>query len=429
MADESRPAPASESAPRAFTQTAESPFPQLDDWSQMTEAEANLSYAMTRRNELSGGTRTVREFEDRWRRETGLTYAITTFNGSSALLSAYFGLGVGPGDEVICPTYTWICSIGPALLLGARPVFAESDPKTMLLDPADVRRRITPRTRAIVAVHLWGNVCDLDALMAISRETGVPVIEDCSHAHGASYRGKPIGTIGQVGAWSLQGSKAVSAGEGGVLATNDVDVFERACIVGQCNRVVGLDLVTAKYAELQPLGLGMKLRSHPIGIGIAGIQLDKLAELNAKRGAYVEEVEAGLEKIPGVEPVKVVDGAQRGGYYAFPVHHAPEEHGDVPTAEFIEAIRAQGVPARPSGYGMLHDLPLFARGFDVFTRNRGPLGADYPGYRHGDFPVTEKMHERLVFLPVLSNPAPGAAEFVLTALRKAVDQVCRPALV
>src|SRR5262249_25745832 len=341
------------SAP-VFVQTAASPFPTLEDWSQMTEAEAQLAYAMIRRNELSGGTRTVREFEDRWRALTGLNYAITTFNGSSALLSAYFGLGVGPGDEVICPTYTWICSIGPALLLGAPPVFCESDPTTMLLDPADVRRRITPRTRAIVAVHLWGNVCDLDALTTISRETGIPIIEDCSHAHGATYRGKPIGTLGQVGCWSLQGSKAVSAGEGGVLATNDVDVFERACIVGQCNRVVGLDLITAKYADLQPLGMGMKLRSHPLGIGIAGLQLGKLDGLNERRGAYVAEVEAGLSKIPGVRAVRVVDGGQRGGYYGFPIHHVPEELDDVSTTDFINAIREEGVPAEPTGYGLLH---------------------------------------------------------------------------
>ena len=415
-------------AARVFVQTARSDFPSLDDWSQMTEAEAQVAYEMTRRNELSGGTQTVRDFESRWREWSGLKHAITTCNGSSALYSAYFGLGVGPGDEVICPTYTWICSIGPSLLLGARPVFAESDPATMMLDPADVRRRITPKTRAIVAVHLWGNVCDMDALMKVSAETGVPVIEDCSHAHGATYRGRPVGSFGQVACWSLQGSKPVSAGEGGVLATDDVEVFERACLVGQCNRVVGLDLVTAKYAELQPLGLGMKLRSHPIAIGIAGVQLDRLGELNARRTAYVEEVEAGLERIPGLAPVEVYDGAKRAGFYGFPVHHRPEEQGAT-TAEFMAAVQAEGVPVRPSGYGVLHNLPLFAKGFDVFTRNRGPLGEGYRGYRPGDFPVTEKMVERLVFLPVLSNPAPEAAGVLLGALQRAAEQVRRPALV
>lgn len=412
-------------APQVFVQTAQSPFPQLDDWMQMTEAEARLAYEMTLRNELSGGTPVVREFERRWREWTGLRYAITTCNGSAALYSAFFGVGVGPGDEVICPTYTWICSIGPALLLGARPVFCESDPESMLLDPEDVRRRITPRTRAIVAVHLWGNVCDMDALMQISRETGVPVIEDCSHAHGATYRGRIVGSIGAAGCWSLQGSKAMSAGEGGVLATDDVDIFERACLVGQCNRVVGLDLVTARYAELQPLGLGMKLRSHPLGIGIASIQFERLPELNRRRGAYIAEVEAGLADIPGLRPVKVYPGVERGGFYGFPIHHVPEEMGGASTDAFIAAVRAQGVPARRSGYGLLHELPLFAKGFDIFTRNRGPLCGDYRGYRRGDSPRTERMLERLVFLPVLSNPKPGAASFVLAALRRAAEQVAR----
>lgn len=410
---------------QAFVQTAGSPLPELDDWQQMTNAEARIAYEMTLRNELSGGTPTVREFEARWREWVGTRYAITTFNGSSALYSAFFGLGVGPGDEVICPTYTWICSIGPALLLGARPVFCESDPESMLLDPADVRRRITPRTRAIVAVHLWGNVCDMDELMRISRETGVPVVEDCSHSHGATYKGRVVGSIGNVGCWSMQGSKALSAGEGGMLATNDVEVFERACLVGQCNRVVGLDLVTAKYAELQPLGLGMKLRSHPLGIGIASVQFERLAELNARRGAYVAAVEAGLAAIPGVRPVRVNEGVGRGGYYGFPIHHVPEEQGGATTAEFVDALKAEGVPARPSGYTLIHEQPLFAKGFDIFTRGRGPLGGDYPGYRRGDFPRTEKMVEHLVFLPVLSNPAPEAPRVLLNAIRGAAEKVMR----
>jgi dTDP-4-amino-4,6-dideoxygalactose transaminase len=416
------------SGPQVFTQTATSLFPTLDDWSQMTEAEARVAYEMAKRNELSGGTQTVRDFESRWREWTGLQYAITTFNGSASLYSAYFGLGVGPGDEVICPTYTWICTIGPALLLGARPVFAESDPESMMVDPEDVRRRITPNTRAIVVVHLWGNVCDMDRIMAISRETGIPVIEDCSHAHGATYKGRPVGTYGHVACWSLQGSKPVSAGEGGVLATNDVEIFERACLVGQCNRVVGLDLVTARYAELQPLGLGMKMRSHPIGIGIAGVQLDKLDELNRRRTAYVEQIEAGLKEVPGLRPMKVYDGARRAGFYGFPVHHVPEEQGGASTADYIAAVEAAGVPTRPSGYGLLHELPLFAKGFDVFTRNRGPLGEGYRGYRRGDFPRTERMHERLVFLPVLSNPDPSAAGVVVEALKRAAEAVRQPAL-
>ena len=403
-----------------FIQTAFPEQPDLDQWQQITKDEAQLVYDMTLKNELSGGTPVVREFEQKWRDWTGLSYSITTMNGSSALYCAYFGLGVGPGDEVICPAYTWICTIAPALFLGARPVFVESDPQTLQIDPEDIKRKITDKTKAIVVVHLWGNVCDMDKIMAISQETGVPILEDCSHAHGAMYDNRIVGSIGHVGAWSLQGSKPVSAGEGGMLATNDPEIFERACLAGQVNRMGGLDLVTRKYTELQPLGLGMKFRAHPLGIGIANIQFDKLKALNERRKMYVEGVEKALETIPGLSPVKVYLKAERGGFYAFPVLHDPKVHNGLSTAQLIEAIRNEGLAASSSPYTLLHRLPLFANGFDMFTQNRGPLCGDYSGNHEGDFPKTEERFNNLVFLPILSDPVPGAVEKVSDMLRRAL---------
>ncbi|MEO2003109.1 MAG: DegT/DnrJ/EryC1/StrS family aminotransferase, partial [Candidatus Poribacteria bacterium] len=307
--------------------------------------------------------------------------------------------------------------------LMAKPVFCESDPYTLLIDPEDVRRRITPRTKAILAVHLWGNVCDMDALMEISRETGVPIIEDCSHSHGATYKGRPCGSIGQVGAWSLQGSKPVSGGEGGVVATSDVTVFERACLVGQVNRVVGLDLVTDTHAHLQPLGLGIKFRAHPLGIGIAAVQMAKLDELNARRSGYIEAVEAGLADLPGVDPMGITPGAERGGFYGFFVRYDADRANGLPVDRFIAALREEGLGARGNGYPLLHTLPLFADGFDIFTEGRGPLctpemGGDYEGYSDGDFPVTEEAVSQLVFLPVLSDPVEAAPQRTLDALGK-----------
>jgi dTDP-4-amino-4,6-dideoxygalactose transaminase len=381
---------------------------------------------MTLRNELSGGTPVVREFEQMWRERHNTRFAVSVVNGTAAIHSAMFGLGVGPGDEVICPTYTWICSISPALMLFAKPVFCESNPRTLLIDPEDARRRITERTKAIVAVHLWGNVCDMDALMKLSEETGVPIIEDCSHAHGAMYKGRPCGGIGHVGAWSLQGSKPVSGGEGGMIATNDVEIFERACLIGQVNRVAGLDLVTDKYKHLQPLGLGIKFRAHPLGIGIASVQMKKLDLLNARRRAYIQTVEAGLTDIRGVKPVEKYEGAEPAGFYGFPIHYIPEEMGGLSKDGFIDALRKEGLRAGGNGYPLLHTLPLFAKGFDIFTRGRGPLctpemGGDYQGYKPGDFPVTEKACSRLVFLPVLSAPVEDAAKQTLAAIRKVAD--------
>ena len=405
-----------------FTQTGASSYPELDKWQQVGEEEARVAYEMTLRNELSGGTPVVREFEKSWRQWTGSKYAITVGNGTMALYSAFFGIGLGPGDEFICPTYTWIATVSAGIMLGARPVFCESDPESMVLDPEDVRRRITDKTKAIAAVHLWGNVCDMGALLQISRETGIPIVEDCSHAHGAKYGGRIAGALGKVGCWSLQGSKAVSAGEGGVLGTDAVDLFERACVMGQVNRLGGVDLATPRYESLQPFGIGMKTRAHPLGIGIAAVQLRKLPELNAKRGGFIEAVEAGLAGVRGIKPVKVYEGAERGGFYGFPMLHVPEESG-VTTEAFIAALNTEGLPVKGNPYPPLHTLSMFRDGFDLFTGTRCGLSTDYAGYKAGDLPATEEMVRRLLFLPVLSDPVDGAADRVVEAIRRAASRL------
>lgn len=434
-----------------FEISEETPFPKLDQWRQITEAEAQIAYEMTLRNELSSKSPIVQEFEKIWRERHQTQFALSLSNGTAALHSAMFGLGVGPGDEVICPTYTWMGSITPALMLNARPVFCEVDPKTLVIDVDDVRQRVTTRTKAIVAVHLWGNVCDMGALMVLSEETGVPVIEDCSHAHGASYKGKPCGSIGHAGAWSLQGSKAVSAGEGGMLATNDITVFERACLLGQVNRAINsigdpvLDPSALNYPYLPPMGLGVKYRAHPLAIGIASVQLQKLDELNANRRAYIEEIRDGLQDIPGVSSIERYEGGEPAAFFGFPIHYREEEMHGLSAPVFAHALRKEGVlannnpyplmvgdgvpvfsgslPTNSNPYPLLHTLPLFMKGLDVFTNGRGSLctsemGGDYEGYAAGDLPTTEKVCSQLVFLPLLTEPVSEAAERILLAIRK-----------
>ena len=432
-----------------FEKTPDAPYPKLDRWHQVTEEEAQVVYEMTLRNELSGVSATVQEFEQTWRDRHQTRFALSLTNGTAALHSAMFGLGVGPGDEVICPTYTWMGSITPALTLMAKPVFCEVDPRTLLIDVDDVRRRITPRTKAIVAVHLWGNVCDMDALMALSAETGVPVIEDCSHAHGASYKGIPCGRIGQAGAWSLQGSKPISGGEGGMLATNDVSVFERACLLGQVNRpatVLGETVEGLRYAHLPPMGLGVKFRAHPLAIGIASVQLKKLDTLNANRRAYIQEISNGLREIPGVSPIETYPGAEPAGFFGFPIHYRAEEMHGLPAPVFADALRKEGVlannnpyplvvgdgvpvfsgsrfPTNSNPYPLLHTLPLFTQGLDMYTEGRGVLctndtSGEFETYRPGDLPVTEKTCSHLIFLPLLTEPVAGAVSGILEAIRK-----------
>ena len=431
-----------------FKQTRDVPYPKLDEWAQITEEEAQIVYEMTLRNELSGASPTVQAFEQVWCERHQTQFALSLTNGTAALHSAMFGLGVGPGDEVICPTYTWMGSITPALTLMATPVFCEVDPKTLLIDVEDVRQRITSKTKAIVVVHLWGNVCDMDALMALSEETGVPIIEDCSHAHGASYKGAPCGSIGHVGAWSLQGNKPISGGEGGMLATNDVAIFERACLLGQVNRppnVEGAAAEALQYTHLPPMGLGVKFRAHPLAIGIASVQLKKLDALNAGRRAYIQEISDGLQEISGVSPIETYEGSEPAGFYGFPVHYHKEETHGLPAPLFAEALRKEGVlannnpypllvgngvplfsgslPTNSNPYPLLHTLPLFTHGLDIYMNSRGSLcpadiGGTFKGYTAGDLPVTEKACSQLIFLPLLTKPVAGAASGILTAMRK-----------
>ncbi len=430
-----------------FERTPETPYPKLDRWSQMTETEAQLAYEMTRRNELSGASPTVQKFEKMWCERHQTKFAISLVNGTAAIHSAMFGLGVGPGDEVICPTYTWMGSITPAVTLMAKPVFCEVNPRTLLIDVDDVKRRITNKTKAIVAVHLWGNVCDMDALMGLSKVTKIPIIEDCSHAAGASYKGKPCGSIGHAGGWSLQSSKPVSAGEGGVLATNDASLFERACLLGQVNRTINIPEAERKHRDIPLLGLGVKFRAHPLAIGIAGVQMQKLDALNAKRGAYIQAISNGLRDFPGINPVETHHGAEPGGFFGFPLHYNADELHGLPASSFADALRKEGVLANnnpypavvgdgmpvfsgslstnSNPYPLLHTLPPFSQGLDIYTRRRGSLctsdiGGDYRGYTEGDFPVTERACSQLVFLPMLTEPVPHAVEGILTAIQKIV---------
>jgi dTDP-4-amino-4,6-dideoxygalactose transaminase len=176
-----------------------------------------------------------------------------------------------------------------------------------------------------------------------------------------------------------------------------------------------------EHAIHQPLGLGMKLRAHPLGIAIAGIQLEKLAALNLRRRAYVEQIEAGLQGLSGLRAVERYPGSQPGGFYGLPVVY---EHPGRTTAEFIGNLNRAGIPAAPAdSYPLLHRLPLFAQGYDLFTRNRGPLGGDYPGYSEGDFPRTEALHRCLVFLPVLSDAAPGATDRIIEVISRVARQL------
>ncbi|MFW5866842.1 MAG: DegT/DnrJ/EryC1/StrS family aminotransferase [Armatimonadota bacterium] len=291
----------------------------------------------------------------------GTRYALAHNTGTGALYGALFGVGVGEGDEVICPTVTYWASAVPVLTLRGSVVFADIEQDTLCIDPEDVRRKISDRTKAIVAVHLGGHPCDMDALMAISDETGIPVIEDVSHAHGALYKGRLLGSIGQVSAMSLMAGKALPTSEGGMLCTDDREIYERAIVFGHYGRIANTCTIE-KYREMAGLAVGgQKFRMNGFSAVIAQVQLEKYPGVLEDKKRSSELWWSLLEDVPGIVPhMPKWEDSTLGGWYAPRGIYDPDEApAKLPLKAFARAVRAEGSVCHPGGYHLLHRHPVF----------------------------------------------------------------------
>lgn len=361
---------------------------------------------------LPDGSGIIEAFERSWAERFGVRHALLQNSGTSTIHSALFAVGVRPGDEVIVPGYTWITSVTPILAAGGTPVFCEIDPKTLCLDPEDVARRITPRTRAVIVIHLWGNVAPMDAIMKLAKEHGIAVIEDCSHAHGAMYDGRPVGSIGDVGCFSMQGSKVIYAGEAGVITTNSDACFKRIAVLGHQGRVRRL-IDDPAYLGAE-IGLGFKYRVHPLAVALAFPQLETLDRLNAARGDSVRRLDDGLGALPGLTTVRPVPKAVRGGFYEYRILYNQEEVG-VPKARILEALVAEGVPAYTCRYPLVHQVPVM---------RRDAPSTHFEGVREADLrdpvslPVTEDTYDRLIGLPPYSGDDKAPIDQYIAAFAK-----------
>src|SRR5215213_9679655 len=209
------------------------------------------------------------ELERAFAAHMGVPYAVAVSAGTAALMCGQAGVGIGPGDEVIVPAYTWIATASSVALMGAVPIIAEVD-ETLTLDPADVARKITPRTKAIIPVHMRGAPAQMDELLALARERGLRVIEDVAQADGGSYRGRRLGTLGDVGCFSLQFNKIITCGEGGVVVTSDESIYKRALMLndtvgGLRNKIPAEDIL-----------VGMNFRMPELAGAVALVQLGRL---------------------------------------------------------------------------------------------------------------------------------------------------------
>jgi perosamine synthetase len=395
-------------------------------WRQVRISDIWPIFTAVRRdiNTLAKGEGAIAEFEKKFAQLVDTKYALAMNSGTASLHSAYFAAGVKPGTEVIVPGYTFFATAAPILQCGGRPVFCDVNPDTLLADPDDVERRITPRTRAICVVHLWGNPAPMDRFADIARRHNLALIEDCSHAHGALFQGRPVGSWGHIGCFSLQGPKAVSAGEGGIAVTNDPVLFDRMLALGHYGRMK--DGQAKKTFDTDFLTLGAKYRPHLYGIYLALGSLSRLKELNRLRQRNYDILCSELADCEAIQPVKTTPEATRGGFLEFIVRYTPEKAGNWSVSQFIEAAKAEGVPVSKERYArlgkrkrMLSETPIFS------TLDGSTLGGFLPTSpdfqpNPDDLPVVSTLSQRLMTLPAFAKVSEQYVRDCAAALKKVV---------
>lgn len=402
-----------------------------EGWERPIDREKALVTDLLEEGAISGAGRGLpREFEREFREYTGAEYCVTVNHGSTALESAFYSVGVGPGDEVITPTIGYIGAYAGALHLGARPVFCEIDPETLLPDPDDVEARITDRTAAIAVTHWNGRVCDMDALREIGERYDVPIVEDAAHAHASRWRGEHIGSVGDIACYSLQGvvphGKPLAGGEGGILTTNVREYYERHLSYCHLHRSgVNDELTREPYDCLDYELLGQKYRAHPLSLAIASVGLESLEYRSERRLAYRDALFERLEDVPGVRPVWPYEHSETDGLYGgLKVVVQPSEL-DASPAEFVAALEAEGAPVRGPGFSYVEHLrTIFREGYDLWGRGRSPIQGEFCGlppyeaYEEGDFPVSEDLHERVVTVGSYIEPEAGFVDQLADAFEK-----------
>lgn len=377
---------------------------------------------------IGGPTGVIGEFEAAFAQMTGSGYALAMNNGTATLHSAYFAVGVKPGDEVLLPAYTWHASATPIIHCAATPVFCDILPEALTIDPDDIERRITERTRALCVVHVFGNVCDMDRICDICTRHGISLIEDASHAHGAMWKGKPVGSFGAVGCFSMQGAKAVSGGEAGVAVTDDPDLLDRMVLLGHFGRprMGGVDVVN----QIGDMSLGAKYRAHPWAIAMAHVGLKRLPELNERRTANYEFLNDQLRDCPGIEVIDALPGASRAAYLEYKFKLSRQAIQAVGRGRIVEAMAAEGAPVTADRYsdtnytyGLLHAAPLFT------AVDRTTLGGCfYDPTRPGSaprpaLPVAEDVNQRLISLPGFIDVERDSLQQVAGAMRKVMEHL------
>jgi dTDP-4-amino-4,6-dideoxygalactose transaminase len=328
----------------------------------------------------------VAELEQAWAEFVGVKHAIAMANGTVGLMSIFAGIGLGPGDEVITVSHTFAATANAILFTGATPVFVDIEPDTYVIDAKQIEAAITPRTRAICPVHLFGLVADMDMISAIADRHGLVVVEDACQAHGALFRGRPAGSFGH-GAFSLYATKNMTTAEGGFVTTNDARLADWL-------RLYRNQGMRARY-QFEMLGYNFRMTDIAAAIGLA--QLDKLERNTARRRQIAARYDAGFAELPVGLPI-----TPHGRTHVF--HQYTVDVGEARDA-ILEDLRANGV-----GADVYYPVPVHRQ---EYIMERG---------LHADLPVTDAAAARTIALPMFPGLSDQEQDQVIAAFRAAVGR-------
>ncbi len=373
------------------------------------EEEAVLK--VLRNNAPTSGDECI-AFEKMYAEYSGAKYARVCSNGTTALFLSMIGIGIKPGDRVLTSPVTWIATAAAPATLGAEVDFVDIDPITYNLDANQLEDKLTPNTKAVLPVHLYGQACEMDEIMALSLKHNFSVVEDAAHAIGAEYKGRKVGTIGATGCFSFHEQKNISTlGEGGIILTNDKEIYERISLYrSHCTRVHGNSTKYCKLDEEQfPVGkkfwwqdfddCGYNFRMTDIQAAVGIEQLKKVDMLNQRRIDNAAFMTENLKEVPGLTLPTVLPHNKH-VFHLYPVMVDPKEFGMTKEDLIYDLLHKYGIKV---GF---HYIPLH---YSTAFKNRG--------FKKGQFPNAEKLGDQLITLPINPRQTPEALEYLVKSIK------------
>jgi perosamine synthetase len=395
-------------------------------WPIVTDEDEQAVLEVLRRGAMSGTDVTLK-FEEDIKAWHQMDYALCHSNGTQAIQAAMWACGVGVGDEIICQSMTYWASAMQVFSLGGTVVFADMDPRTLTLDPNDIERHITERTKAIVAVHYCAHPSDMDPIMAIAAKHGLKVIEDVSHAQGGLYKGRLLGTIGDVGAMSIMSGKSLPCGEGGILVTNDQKIYDRSVAFGHYQRSRDIEDPELKPFQGMPLG-GYKNRMNQMSSAMGRVQLrhyrSRMEEIQQAMNHFWDL----LKDVPGLKAHRTPVGGDStmAGWYAAKGLYVADELGGLPVETFCAAVTAElaGSWKVMSGGNPLMHLHAAFNEADIYGHGKPTrIAHSERDLRQGpgSLPATESLPQRMYSIPWFKRHRPDLIEQCAEAYRKVAE--------